>query len=82
MTEIEAEVKVWRREEKNQRTKDLSLHIRTEQGLIESQIVTDSLKIVKTRKNEMKGNKKEHLRKQKKSRKELIRGKDLGMRKE
>ena len=56
MTEKEAEVKVWRGEEKNQRTEDLSLHIRLEQGLIESQRVTDSLKIVKTRKNEMKGN--------------------------
>ena len=49
MTEKEAEVKVWRREEKNQRTKDLSLHIRPEQGLIES------LQIVKMRKNEIKG---------------------------
>ena len=56
MTEKEAEVKVWRREEKKQKTKDLRLHIRPEQGLIESQIVTDSLKIVKMRKNEMRRN--------------------------
>ena len=44
MTEKEAEVKVWRGEEKNQRTEDLSLHIRLEQGLIGSQTVTDILK--------------------------------------
>ena len=82
MTERGQEAKVWRRE-KNQRTEELSLHIRQEQGLIGSQTVTDLLKEtaqrIQKKKKKMRESWKEHLKEQKSSKRKLVKGKELGV---
>ena len=65
-------------------TGDNSLHISLEKGLRGSQKRIDIMivKTIQNRKNKMKKSWKDCLRNQKKSRRDLIRGKDLPMREE